>query len=111
MLDRREEPVRWRSILALWALPLLASGGGLPGTGTVAAAAEPDAKAERSAGVVCHVKVLSDKVEDVSSMDAWKRSFLKAGMTDRQKALAAWETVVKFQHRQPAIGVAPQRFG
>ena len=51
------------------------------------------------AGVVCRLKVLSDKVEDVSSMDAWKRSFIKPGMADRQKALAAWETVVKFQHQ------------
>jgi len=50
-------------------------------------------------GVVCQVKVLSDKVEDVSSMGAWKRSFIKEGMTDRQKALAVWETVVKFQHQ------------
>jgi hypothetical protein len=50
-------------------------------------------------GVVCRVKVTSDKVPDVSSMDAWKRSFLKDGMSDRDKALAAWRTVVAFQHQ------------
>src|SRR3954470_1877339 len=61
-------------------------------------AASP-ARADDPAGVVCHVKVLSDKVPDVSSLDAWKRSFLRDGMTDRDKALAAWRTVVMFQHQ------------
>ena len=28
-------------------------------------------------GVVSHVKVLSDKVRDVSSMEAWKPSFIR----------------------------------
>lgn len=58
----------------------------------LAAAAEPP-------GVVCHVQVLSDKVPDVSSLAAWKRSFIKDGMTDREKALAAWRTAVMFQHQ------------
>ena len=50
-------------------------------------------------GVVCHVKVLSDKVEDVSSLEAWKASFIKPGMSDREKALAVWASVVKFQYQ------------
>jgi hypothetical protein len=49
--------------------------------------------------VVSHIQVLSDKVPDVSSLDAWKRSFLKEGMTDQEKALAAWRTTVMFQHQ------------
>ncbi len=49
--------------------------------------------------VVSNVKVVSDKIEDVSSIEAWKASFLKPGMSDRQKALAVWETVVKFRHQ------------
>jgi hypothetical protein len=53
----------------------------------------------RSPGVVCNVKVLSDKVPDVSSLEAWERSFLKPGMSDQEKALAAWRTVVMFQHQ------------
>jgi hypothetical protein len=48
-------------------------------------------------GVVSHIKVLSDKVEDVSSLEAWKKSFIKDGMTDREKAMAVWTSVVKFQ--------------
>jgi hypothetical protein len=50
-------------------------------------------------GVVCNIQVLSDKVPDVSSMDAWKKSFLKDGMTDEEKALAAWRSTVMFQHQ------------
>jgi hypothetical protein len=50
-------------------------------------------------GVVSHVKVVSDKVEDVSSLEAWKRSFLRDDMSDAEKALAVWETVVKFRHQ------------
>jgi hypothetical protein len=41
-------------------------------------------------GVISHIQVLSDKVPDVSSLEAWQRSFLRPGMTDREKALAAW---------------------
>src|SRR5258705_13868369 len=50
--------------------------------------------------VVSHVKVLSDKTEDVSSLEAWKKSFIKEGMTDEQKAMAAWQSVVKFRHQE-----------
>ncbi|MFI5377796.1 MAG: hypothetical protein ACHRHE_00700 [Tepidisphaerales bacterium] len=52
-----------------------------------------------AAGPVSHIKVLSDNVEDVSSLEAWKQSVIKDGMTDQQKALAVWETVVKFRHQ------------
>jgi hypothetical protein len=51
------------------------------------------------AGVVSHIKVLSDKVEDVSSMEAWKGSVIKPGMTEQEKALAVWESVVKFRQQ------------
>lgn len=48
-----------------------------------------------SIGVVCNVKVLSDRVPDVSSMEAWQRSFIKPGMSDRDKALAACARVAE----------------
>ena len=51
--------------------------------------------------VVSHVKVVSDKVEDVSSLEAWKKSFIKEGMSDEKKAIAIWESVVKFRHQDP----------
>ena len=50
-------------------------------------------------GIVSFVKVVSDKIEDVSSLEAWKKSFIKDTMTDEEKALAIWNTVVKFRHQ------------
>jgi hypothetical protein len=55
--------------------------------------------AGESPGVVSHIKVLSDKVPDVSSMEAWKKSFIKDGMTDEQKAMTIWENVYRFRHQ------------
>jgi hypothetical protein len=59
--------------------------------------------------VVSHVKVLSDKVEDVSSLEAWRRSFLRPGTTEWQKALAIWETVVKFRHTPVFFSMSASR--
>src|SRR5918993_384991 len=43
-------------------------------TGAASAPEPPE-----QAGVVSHVKVVSDKVKDVSSYDAWKASYIKPG--------------------------------
>jgi hypothetical protein len=48
--------------------------------------------------VVSNIKIMSDKVDDVSSFDAMKRSKIKDGMSDEQKVLALWNIVVKFRH-------------
>src|SRR5436190_11329720 len=77
-------PVRWLSILLLPLVPAVAVG------------VQPDGQ---RVGVVCNIHVQSDKVPDVSSIDAWKKSVLKAGMSDQDKALAAWRTTVMFQHQ------------
>lgn len=50
-------------------------------------------------GVVSHVKVLSDKVRDVSSIEAWKRSFLRDGMSDQEKAIAIWRSVAMHRYQ------------
>ncbi len=50
-------------------------------------------------GVVCHIKVTSDKVPDVSSLEAWQQAFIKFGMSDEEKALAIWRSVVMFRHQ------------
>lgn len=50
-------------------------------------------------GVVSHIKVLSDKVADVSSLEAWKNSFIKPGMTDEQKVVALWKSSVSFVYQ------------
>lgn len=49
--------------------------------------------------VVANVKVVSDKVPDVSSLEAWKASYIKDGMTDKDKAIAIWESVVAHQYQ------------
>jgi RNA polymerase sigma-70 factor, ECF subfamily len=51
-------------------------------------------------GLTCNISLRSDQVEDVSSMQAWKASFIEEGMTDEQKALAVWASVVKFRHQE-----------
>jgi hypothetical protein len=63
--------------------------------------------ADPSVAVVSHVKVVSDKVEDVSSLGEWQKSVINPGMTDAQKALAIWETAVKFRHHDVP---APREF-
>lgn len=55
--------------------------------------------ADESAGVVSHVTVTSNRVQDVSSLEAWKSSFIKPNMTDQEKALAVWQSVVMFRHQ------------
>ena len=60
-----------------------------------------DAPSATSVGVVSHLKVLCDHVRDVSSMEAWKRSFIRDGMTDEQKALAIWKSVAMFRFQDP----------
>ena len=55
--------------------------------------------AQANVGVVSNVKVLSDKVPDVSSLEAWKAAYIKPGMTDQEKAIACWKTVVQHQHQ------------
>ncbi len=55
--------------------------------------------APEGVGVVCQVKVLSEHVPDVSSLEAWRDSFIKPGMTEEEKALAIWRSVVAHQHQ------------
>ena len=50
-------------------------------------------------GVVSHLLVLSDKSEDVSSPEAWAKTYIKPGMSDQEKALAIWRTVVRYRHQ------------
>jgi hypothetical protein len=57
------------------------------------------AEGNSSVGIVSHVKVLSDHVEDVSSLEAWKKSFISEGMDEQAKAIAVWKSVVMFRHQ------------
>ncbi|MGH7142728.1 MAG: hypothetical protein ACREJ2_01180, partial [Planctomycetota bacterium] len=55
--------------------------------------------ADTEPAVVSNVKVVSDKVPDVSSLAAWKKSFIKPGMTDKEEALTIWKSVCMFRHQ------------
>lgn len=67
---------------------------------SAAVAAEPAPQpAPQPAAVVANVKVVSDKVADVSDLASWKKSYIKEGMSDRDKALAIWECMVAHQHQ------------
>src|SRR4051812_29234205 len=57
-------------------------------------------------GVVSNVRVNSDKVVDVSSLEEWKKNTIKAGMTEQERAVAIFRTVVGFEHECDA----PQEF-
>ncbi|MCL2639374.1 MAG: hypothetical protein FWD53_00865, partial [Phycisphaerales bacterium] len=63
------------------------------------------ALAPEKVGIVSQLKVLSENTgkgyvcEDVSSPEAWKQTYIKKGMTDEEKAIAIWKTVVKYRHQ------------
>jgi hypothetical protein len=63
------------------------------GTGTTRGA-EPAAP-----GTVCHVKVVSDKVADVSSLEAWKNSFIDGAKTNQDKGIGIWRSVITFHYQ------------
>lgn len=60
--------------------------------------------ADSPAGIVSHVKVVSDKVQDVSSLQAWKKSFIKDSMNDQEKAMAVWESLIRFRQQDAPPG-------
>lgn len=74
---------------------------GFPAILAVCGVLRAEVAGEGTIGVVSHVKVLSDKVRDVSSMEAWKRSHIRDNMTDAEKALAVWRSVVAYRHQDP----------
>jgi hypothetical protein len=54
-----------------------------------------------SGGRVNNLKVLSDKVDDVTTVENLLKSFLRPGMSDQQRARAIWSAVVKYRHQTP----------
>jgi hypothetical protein len=67
--------------------------------GILVLAANARSEDDATVGVVANVKLLSDKVKDVSSLEAWKKSYIREGMSDEDKALAIWESVVAHQYQ------------
>ncbi len=71
----------------------------LTGCLVLVAGAAPAPSAAAVPGIVSHLLVLSDKSEDVSSPEAWAKTYIKPGMNDQEKALAIWKTVVRYRHQ------------
>src|SRR5688500_10239345 len=51
------------------------------------------------AGVVSHLNLVSDKSQDLSTLDAWKRTYLKPGMSDQEKAIAVFNTMTRYRQQ------------
>lgn len=69
-----------------------------------AGADEPRVQPE--GGRLNNLKVLSDKVDDVSSVEAIVRSFTKPGMSDQERSRALWNAIVKYRHQT----IPPQEY-
>src|SRR3954447_22937951 len=54
-----------------------------------------------SGGRVHNLKVVSDKVDDVTTVENIVKSFVKPGMTDQERARALWTAAVKYRHQAP----------
>jgi hypothetical protein len=50
-------------------------------------------------GRINQLKVLSDKIDDVSTVENIVKSFAKTGMSQQQRARALWTAVVKYRHQ------------
>src|SRR5215216_5421041 len=49
--------------------------------------------------VVSHLNLVSDKSQDISSLEAWKKTYIKDGMSDQDKAIAIFDTLVRYRHQ------------
>jgi hypothetical protein len=61
----------------------------------VAHAQEP----KTTGGRVNQLKVLSDKVDDVTTVENVLHSFVKPGMSDQERTEALWRAVVRYRHQ------------
>jgi hypothetical protein len=52
-----------------------------------------------SAGRVNNLKVLSDKIDDVTTVENILRSFVRPGMSDEERSRALWTAAVKYRHQ------------
>jgi hypothetical protein len=67
----------------------------LVGCASMASAQERD----RAGGRGNQLKVLSDKIDDVTTVENIVRSFVRPGMTDQGRAEVLWRAVVKYRHQ------------
>jgi hypothetical protein len=55
--------------------------------------------AARQAGRINNLKVLSDKIDDVTTVENILGSFVREGMSDEERARAIWTAIVKYRHQ------------
>jgi hypothetical protein len=70
--------------------------GALQAGQTYAAAPVPAAGARLN-----NLKVLSDKIDDVTTVETILRSFVKPGMSDAERAKALWTAAIRYRHQAP----------
>src|ERR1700758_2527333 len=54
-----------------------------------------------SGGRINQLKVLSDKIDDVTTSENIVKSFVKPGMSDAERSKALWTAAVKYRHQAP----------
>src|SRR4051794_16711822 len=52
-----------------------------------------------SVGVVSHINLVSDKSQDISSLESWKKTYITDGMSEQDKAIAIFDTLVRYRHQ------------
>jgi hypothetical protein len=50
-------------------------------------------------GRLNNLKVLSDKIDDVTTVEGILRSFVRPGMSDEERSRAIWTAIVKYRHQ------------
>src|SRR5262245_10102668 len=50
-------------------------------------------------GRVNQLKVLSDKIDDVTTVENLVKSFTQPGMSDQERAKGLWTAIVKYRHQ------------
>src|SRR5688500_8738016 len=50
-------------------------------------------------GVVSHLNLVSDKSPDIATLEAWKKSFITDSMSEQEKAIAIFNTIVPYRHQ------------
>jgi hypothetical protein len=68
-------------------------------TASAAAVAVEDSATASLSGRVNNLKVLSDKIDDVTTVESILRSFVRAGMSDEERSKAIWTAIVKYRHQ------------
>ena len=66
---------------------------------SVPARSQSPAPQRPGGGRVNQLKVLSDKIDDVTTIENIVKSFVKPGMSDQERAKALWTAIVKYRHQ------------